>query len=221
MPIKTLDALVLATLPEDALIPRLAALWLREFNNQWPHSKQELMKWVKRDFGPVIDAKRRDHIAIRLLEECKRQLRIRRRREDHGLQDPLSTPPGSDLRMGALLSSRLGPARRHAGSADPHASYISGAVYSGLVAGLIPVTMKLRRIENPNLLVYRQNWEPVRTYFVPGHILTVADAFIWLIPPDVAEFLELDGTRIEHDGEAQAVRLITPFGTKTLPWRSL
>jgi hypothetical protein len=99
--------------------------------------------------------------------------------------------------------------------------YIDGGIFSGLVAGLIPIQIRLRNISNPNLLVYRRRWGDTFTRFVANHITTVADAFIWLIPPEAAEFLQLSGTRVEHDGEAQAVRLITQFGTKVLPWRDL
>jgi hypothetical protein len=99
--------------------------------------------------------------------------------------------------------------------------YIDGGFFSGLVAGLIPVQMRLRRISNPTLLVYRQGWREPACYWVPGHITQVAEAFLWVVPEEALEFLQLEGTRVEHDGEAQAVRLITPFGTKILPWRTL
>lgn len=100
-------------------------------------------------------------------------------------------------------------------------SYIDAGFHSGLVAGLIPVKMQLRRISDPSLLVYRQGWAAPGTAFVPGNITTVDDAFYWLIPPGVREFVELPGVRVEHDGEEQAVRLTTPWGVKTLPWRGL
>jgi hypothetical protein len=81
--------------------------------------------------------------------------------------------------------------------------------------------MRLRRIVDPNLLVYRQGQREPRTRFVPFHITTVADAFYWLIPDEAKEFLNLAGSRVEHHGEDQAVHLVTPWGTKVLPWRDL
>ena len=129
--------------------------------------------------------------------------------------------------MGRLLQSRLGQARhwvsRHRildkGQTSCH--YIDGAIYSGVVAGIIPVALSLKRVRNPSLLVYRQGAAEAKSWWVPGHINTVADAFIWVIPPEAAEFLEIAGSRVEHNAEAQACRLITQFGTKTLPWREL
>lgn len=226
MAIKTLDALVLASLPEGPQIQRLAALWCRAYRDRYPLSKDEVMKWVDVEFGPVIDAERRAQIERKLLDEVKRQIRVRGRRRDVAKKfDPLTEEFGADARVGALLQSRLGPARSWVSQrrlANPSVcSYIDSGFFSGLVAGLIPVEMKLRRITNPCLLVYRQGFQEPRSYWVPGYITSVPEAFIWLIPPEAAEFLQLEGTRVEHDGEAQAVRLITQFGSKTLPWRKL
>ena len=226
MPKRTLDALALACLPEVALVQRIAALWCRESDEHYPESRDDLMTWVDKEFGPVINDEHRRLISRELMDEVKRQLHLRRqrRRRDHKI-DPLTVPLDDDLRLGALLNSRLGPARswvsRHRLIDAGWFHYIDGAVYSGLVAGLIPTQMRLRRFLNPCLLVYRQGFNEARSYWVPGHILTVPDAFIWVIPPEAAEFLQLEGTRVEHDGDAQAVTLFTPFGSKVLPWRSL
>ena len=218
---KILDALALASMETQAQIQRIAALWCRAHQNRPPWNRVEIGKWVKREFGPLLDADKADRITKGLLVEVKRQIRVRRRRLGRKrVVDPCTTPAGSDVRLRWLLQSRLGPARRWAttlGGAD----YMDGGVYSGLVAGLIPTSRRLRSIKDPNLLVYRYRWEETRTRFVETHIITVADAFIWLIPPEAAEFLQLAGTRVEHDGEAQAIRLITQFGTKVLPWRNL
>ena len=232
MAIRTLDALVLASLSEHAQIQRIAALWCHAFKDRYPGSKGEVVDWVKQEFGPVIEQERTEQIALRLIEEVKRQIRLRTRRKRlRKPQDPLEAELGSPLRLGKLLNSRLGPARLWIGqqrifkayngwTAD-QSIYIDAGFYSGLIAGLIPVQMRLRRISNPNLLVYRQGQKAAQSYWVPGHITTVADAFIWVIPPEAAEFLELEGSRVEHDGEAQAIRLHTQFGSKTLPWRAL
>lgn len=100
-------------------------------------------------------------------------------------------------------------------------SYIDGDFHSGLVAGLIPVKMRLRHITDPTLLVYRQGWSAPGTVFVPRNITTVEDAFYWLIPDGARDFLGVPGVRVEHDGETQAVRLTTPWGVKNVPWRGL
>jgi hypothetical protein len=227
MPIKALDALALASMDTPAQLPRIAAIWCRAHNDRPPYNRVEILKWVKQEFGPLLDEERAERISKELLEEVKRQIRCRRRRAQRKLLvDPCDTPAGSNIRLGRLLQSRLGPARRWVSQSrmlqpDADCAYIDGDFYSGLVAGLIPVQMRLRRISNPNLLVYRHRWAEPRTRFVASHITSVADAFIWLIPPEAAEFLQLPGTRVEHDGEAQTVRLITQFGTKALPWRQV
>jgi len=223
-PNQILDALVLAALPEPAQIGRIAALWCREFNNRAPYNSTELDKWVSREFGPVLNQTKIARLSRDLLDETKRQSRLRLRRIDRALQiDPLTTPTGSDVRLGHLVKSRLGSAQRWTRrfKAKGETMYMDGGVHSGLVAGLVPLLMRLRRISNPNLLVYRYRWSEPCTRFVPNYITTVADAFIWLIPPDAAEFLRLPGSRVEHDGVAQTVRLVTQFGERTLPWRSL
>lgn len=233
MAIKPLDALGLAILDEPAQICCLAAIWCRAFNGRAPTSKVEIIRWVKREYGPIFDSKQRDHIALRLIDEVKQQLRLRaRRKRSEGSSDVLLTPVGSNARIGALLQSRLGPARvwvrRQTIAKNPQpwndneeCLYISAGFFSGLVAGLIPIQMSLRRIINPCLLVYRRGFDEPQSYWVPGTITTVADAFIWVIPPEAHEFLELEGTRVEHDGKAQAIRLHTQFGSKTIPWRAL
>lgn len=224
-PNQILDALALATLPEDALVQRVAALWCRAHNNRAPYNRSEVAKWVKAEFGPVLDPKKRERLSKELLSACKQQIRLRRRRAKGGLDvDPLTVPVGDPLRIGKLLAARLGPARRWVSqyrAQQTSCDYIDGNFYSGLVAGLVPVKLRLTRITDPNLLVYRQGSAEPMTRFVPGYITTVADAFIWLIPDDAREFLRIAGVRVEHVGAEQAVRLVTPWGTKTLPWREL
>lgn len=224
-PNQILDALALATLDENALVQRVAALWCRAHNNRAPYNRSEVAKWVKAEFGPVLDPQKRERLSKELLDACKQQIRLRRRREKRGRAvDPLTVPVGDPLRIGKLLASRLGPARRWVSqyrSQQTSCDYIDGDFYSGLVAALVPVKMRVARIADPNLLVYRQGSAEPMTRFVPGYITTVADAFIWLIPDDAREFLRIAGIRVEHDGGEQAVRLVTPWGTKTLPWREL
>jgi hypothetical protein len=228
MAIKTLDALAIASMDEKAQIHRIAALWCRCFKGRAPYNRNEVVKWVKTQYGPVINAVKREKISKLLLEEIKRQIRIRRRRSKNDLLvDPLSLPLGAPLRIGKLLQSRLGPARlwvsqnRMINNNPSQCRYIDAGFYSGLVAGLIPLQMRLRNISNPNLLVYRYRGGEPLTCFVANHITTIADAFIWLIPEDAAYFLQLPGTRIKHNGKSQTVKLITQFGSRTLPWRKL
>lgn len=199
-------------------------MWCRSFNRE-PYNRSEVAKWVKREFGPILDKDRQERIAKELLDACRHQIRVRRRRVKQKLQvDHLTRPVGDDLRVLRLLDSRLGPARRwvpQTRSPDHGDGYMDACFYSGLIAGLIPTKMRLRRISDPNMLVYRQGFDEPRTRFVPHYITTVADAFIWLIPDEAREFLQLSEVRVEHDGAEQAVRLVTPWGTKLLPWREL
>lgn len=205
------------------MIHRVAAMWCRAHARE-PYNRSEVAKWVKREFGPLLGAQERERLSKELLGTIRRHLRVRRRRSRDVSVDYLTTPQGSPERIGRLLASRLGPARRWVGQGralQETPRYIDGAFYSGLVAGLVPVRMRLRRINNPNLLVYSHAGAEPASRFVPGHITTVADAFIWLIPNDARDFLRLPEVRVEHDGVDQSVRLITPWGTKVLPWREL
>jgi hypothetical protein len=224
-----LDALALAGMGERSQLARIAALWCRAHQDRPPYNREEIGKWVKQEFGPVLGSDRRDRLCRDLADETRRQIRLRklRAKRNREIIDPALTPAGSSVRVGKLLQSRLGPARRWAGSklitGDEHCwcHYIDGGTFSGLVAGLIPIEMRTRGVINPNLLVYRYRWDEPMTRYVPSHITTVTDAFVWLIPPEAAEFLQLPDSRVEHDGEAQTVTLITQFGSKVLPWRSL
>jgi len=223
----TLDAIALSSLPEPALINRIAALWCRANKNSPPYNATEVIRWIKREFGPLISGPQRDRLAKALVGEINRQVRVRRRRGKVDIEiDPLTLPLGADLRLGLLLQSRLGPARRWVSKYRMHGrttdcAYIDGDFYSGLIAGLVPVQMRLRRIVDPNLLVYRSKSSDPMVVFVPTFITTVRDAFRWLIPPEAAEFMRLPDCRVEHLSDDQAVRLVTPFGVKVLPWRSL
>jgi len=226
-PNRILDALALASMTEPALIKRVAALWCRAHANRAPYNRTEIERWVRAEFGPLLDAKRRERLGKELADETKRQIRLRLQRLKRAkLIDPLTLPQGDDVRIGNLLKSRLGPARawvsqQRLAQQDPTCFYIDGDFFSGLVAGLIPVKMRLRRINDPNLLVYRQGSKEPRSRFVPCHITTVVDAFLWLIPDNAVEFLNLPDVRVEHDGDAQAIHLITPWGIKVLAWREL
>lgn len=225
MPNQMLDALVLATLPLSAQVQRVAAYWRAQYPNRAPYSKTEADKWVQQEFGRLWSGRARNKLTVDLVDAIKSQLGVRRRRDRRALLlDPLTTPEGSTQRLGWLLLKRLGPARRWE---SPHrttdgTAYIDGAVYSGLVCGLVPIRRRTRAVADPNLLVYRYLWEEPRNRYVPAYITSVDDAFEWLIPDECREFLRgVEGCRVEHDGDAQAVRLITPWGIKALPWREL
>lgn len=226
-PNRLLDGLMLTSLSDKALIPRIAALWCKEINRN-PYSPQEVLNWVKREFGPIFEdyAENHERIGKVLRDAVRHQLRkrARRQRRQHEL-DPLTSPAGSHTRINCLLSSRLGPARRWTSQFRLHSdnqTWIHGAVYSGLVAGITPTKMRTRRISNPNLLVYRYRWNEPTTRFVPSHIATVGDAFDWLIPSEVRELTTVPGVQVEHDSEAQAVRVTYgDWGVKLIPWREL
>lgn len=209
----------------DAQVKRIAALWCREFDNAVPSSSPFVTRWVKQNYGPVLDKEKIDYITRRLGDEIKQQIRLRMRRKKNRPEE--LGPRTRDQRVAAVLQSVLGPARlwvskhRLSGLHTEECQYIGGAVLSGLTAGIIPVTMRLRRITDPNLLVYREKDCEPKSYWIPGSVTDVAAALVWLIPPEVQEFLSLEGVRVKHDGEEQAVRLTTPYGEKLIPWRGL
>lgn len=210
----------------EAQIKRIAAIWCRTMGETPPSSRSAAVRWVKREYGPVLDKERIDSIALRLIDEIKQQIRLRSRRKRNKPVEPLG-PRSRDQRIGTLLLAAFGSARawvarsRLSSMHDEECHYTAGGMYSGLLVGIIPVTMRLRRIVDPNMLVYRSRGCEPKSYWIPGYINDVREAFDWLTPPQVKEFLALDGVRVEHDGERQAVRLSTPYGTKVVPWRSI
>ena len=226
-----LDALALAPLPKKAKIARIAALWRDTQDERTPYSSAEIEKWISQEFGPVLgnkDASKK--LSRKIYDEVKYQIRLRQQRNKISKEkDPLSITLGDPERTGYLLHSSLGPARRwvgqsrlnRAGRLVDSCSYIDFGIYSGLIAGLIAVQLRLRRVSNPCLLVYRYKGLLPKTRWVPGHISKISDAFDWLIPEEAKEFTSLEGTRVEHDSESQSIRLITQFGIKILPWREL
>jgi hypothetical protein len=225
--IKTLDALVLASMDPDAAIQRIAALWCREMADTLPSSPQSLARWVKRDYGQVLDKENIEHLSLKLLDEIRQQTRLRARRKKlREIHDPLSKRAYGE-RLGALMNSALGPARawasrRRIQGAD--LSYIAGKVTSGLVVGIIPVQMRLARIVNPCLLVYRERGHEPKSYWISGRIGEVDEALVWLVPKDVQDLVaQYDGPdlQVELDYERQACRVVTPYGSKLIPWRGL
>lgn len=112
------------------------------------------------------------------------------------------------------------------GTEEGEYRYISAKVHSGLVAGIVPVTMNLSgaRIVNPNLLVYRERGHDPKSFWIPGRICEVEDALVWLAPKAVQELVTAfhgPDLEVEHDYERQACRVTTPYGTKLIPWRGL
>lgn len=226
MAIKTLDALALASLDELALLKRIGAIWCRAHNNRCPNSRNEISCWIRGNFGPIIPYAHRDWFIVELIDEVNRQIktRVRRRRRAEQI-DPLNWPNRHPIRINRLLASRLGPARLWVSQTravvPEHVEYTDGWAHSGLVFGLVPVAMQLRRVSDPRLLIYRHQYNETKVRWVPTHINTVSSAIQWLVPADAADFLQLPDTQVKHDWENQTVQLITMFGTKVLPWREL
>jgi hypothetical protein len=225
--IKTLDALGLASMDIDAQIKRIAAIWCREMGDSLPSSRQYLARWVKRDYGPVLDKEMIEPISVRLLDEVKLQARLRlHRRRAKEVIDPLAKADRED-RVASLLRSSLGPASTWASKTRMHAGgwqYIGGRVNSGLIAGIIPVAMRFGEIVNPNLLVYRERGHAPQSYWVSGRVRNVDEALVWVVPQSVKDLLsQFSGPnlQVELDYEHQACRVVTPYGQKLIPWRGL
>lgn len=231
MAARPLDALSIAPLPKKAKIARIAALWRNAQEERTPYAGSEVEKWIYQEFGPVLGNKTASgKLSRKIYEEVKYQIRLRQQRNKSIKEkDPLTLPLGDPERVGHLLHSKLGPARRwvgqnrlnRTGRIVDSCAYVDFGIYSGLVAGLIAVQLRLRRVANPCLLVYRYKGGAPKTRWIPGHISKISDAFDWLIPEEAKEFLSLEGSRVEHDSEGQSIRLITQFGVKILPWREL
>lgn len=223
MATQPLDGIVIASLDTDAQIKRLAALWCRAMGSYQPSSRQAAVKWVKREYGPVLDKELIEHIGVRLVDEIKQQSKLRARRQKLKESVP-DGPPTYEERVHKLAVSALGPARvwvQRRRLAAASSDYVACGIHSGLIAGIIPVMMRLRHIVDPNMLVYRARGHEPASYWIPGHITSIVLAFDWLIPRTVKELLPYGDVRVEHDGEQQLVRVTTPFGTKSVPWRSI
>lgn len=215
----------------DAQIGRIAAIWCREMGDTIPSSRQYLMRWVKRDYGPVLDKDMLEPISVKLLDEIKHQIRVRdRRKHAKEILDPL-TDRDLTNRIARLLHSALGPARswvahrRLTTSDDGEYRYVTGkVVHSGLIAGVVPVQMRIAGIRNPNLLVYRETGRAPKSYWIPGSVWDIDDAFMWVVPKAVKDLVcEFDGPnlQVELDYERQACRIVTPYGRKLIAWRGL
>jgi hypothetical protein len=221
-----LDAIALASLRESVLVKKLAALWCRQYGNSAPTSGADILAWVKEEYGDVLRKGRTKAVGLALGNEVKRQLAVRKRRKEVADRfDHLELPASEDAmtRRLILLHTILGPPRKWIAPRRFGAgAYNIHCINSGLVAGLIPTNIKLRRVVSPTLLVYRQSGDRPRSYWVPGGFRTLSDALVWLIPEKAHRYVKMDGVRVEHDGRHKKVRLTLPDGTiKKFGWRKI
>lgn len=227
MTAQPLDALALTVLDDVAKTARIAALWCRSMGDEPPENRKVLARWVKHEFGPVLDPDNVDFLINALIEEIYAQMRLRaRRKREHAIQDSLlDRDLGS--RISRLLTSALGPARKWVSKTRLHGNeirYCAGQIRSGLIAALLPASIRVGDIRNPNLLVYRETGFEPKSFWIPGSVFTVDEAFVWVIPQPVKDLLaEFEGQdlQVELVYEAQAVSVSTPYGTKLVPWRGL
>ena len=222
--LQPLDAIALASLREHVLVRRLAALWCRTYGNSAPTSGPDILNWVKEEYGDVLRKGREKAVGLALGNEVKRQLAIRKRRKEAATYiDMLELHFDDPVRRAFLLTEILGAPRRWlAPRRMASGAYLNNVVTSGLVAALIPTNIRLRRIDQPAVLVYRQLGDKPRSHWVPGGFRTLSDALIWLIPKKAHQYIKMEGVRVEHDGKHKKVRLTLPDGTiKKFAWRKI
>jgi len=204
------------------LVKKLAALWCQQFGNTAP-SGGDVLAWVKDEFGPVAPKGRQKAVSYALGSEVKRQLAVRKRRkESRRGQDPLELEIGDGHRQRLLLEGILGAPRKWVSPLRTGTgAYHQYTITSGLVAAIIPTTIKLRAMKAPSLLVYRQPGDTARSYWVPND-LDIAGCLVWLLPDRVQQEVKTGRARAELDGRLKKVRCISTDGTVTMfPWRKL
>ncbi len=219
-----LDAIALASLREPILVKKLAALWCRQYGNSAPTSGPDILDWIKEEYGDVLRKGREKAVGLALGNEVKRQLAIRRRRKEAKTYcDMLELDIDDPVRRAFLLTRVLGAPRKWLSPRRmASGAYLENCITSGLVAALIPTNYRLRRLDSPALLVYRQTGDRPRSHWVPGGFRTLSHALIWLIPEKAHRYVKMDGVRVEHDGKHKKVRLTLPDGTiKKFRWRKV
>jgi hypothetical protein len=219
-----LEALALASLPEPILVKKLAALWCSHYGNSAPTSGADILQWVLEDFGEVVKKSREKAIRLALGQEVKRQVAIRKRRAARKAgEDILELDPRDGKRLKSLLDSILGAPRKWVSPLRTGTgAYAQFCITSGLVAALIPTTIRLRALKAPSLLVYRQPGDRARSYWVPGNISRIDNVLLWLIPQRLHQPIKQGLVRVEHDGRHKKVRAISTDGSvKLVSWRKL
>jgi hypothetical protein len=221
---RTLEALALASLDHQILIKRLASVWCRFYGNSAPTSGQDILDWVREEFGDVVRKGQEKAIRLALNGEVKRQLAIRRRRkQSRAAEDVLELEVRDGRRQRALLESILGAPRKWVSPLRTAPGvYTQYGIYSGLVAAIIPTNIRLRTLKSPSLLIYRQPGDHARSHWIPGTITTLTAAIVWLIPNKAHPLIKMDGVRVQHDGRYKKLRITLPDGNiKSFKWRRL
>jgi len=219
-----LEALALASLDEGVLVKKLAALWCSHYGNAAPTSGADILQWVKEDFGEVVKKGREKAVRLALGSEVKRQVAIRKRRRQRTAgEDLLELKPRDGKRIKALLDSILGQPRKWVSPLRTGTgAYAQSCFTSGLVAALIPTTIRLRALKSPSLLVYRQPGDRARSYWVPGDIPRIDNVLLWLIPQKLHQSIKKGLVRVEHDGRHKKARAIGVDGSVSLvSWRKV
>src|ERR1041385_526461 len=107
--LQPLEALALASLRDPILVKKRAAVWISYYGNSSPTSGQDILDWVREEFGDVILRGKERAIRLALGNEVKRQLAIRKRRKkDRAGVDVLTLPVTDGARQRALLDRVLG-----------------------------------------------------------------------------------------------------------------
>lgn len=219
-----LEALALASLREPVLVKKLAAVWITYFGNSAPTSGQDILDWVREEFGDVLKKGKERAIRLALGNEVKRQLAIRKRRKKaRAGVDVLELSIRDGARQRALLEHVLGAPRKWVSpSRTAPGAYSQYVITSGIVAALIPTNIRLRALKAPSLLVYRQPSDRARSHLIPGTVSTLTMALVWLIPEKAHRLIRQAGVRVEHDGKHKQVKVIYPEGhIKRFAWRKV
>jgi len=222
MMLHPLDGLALAGLPEDILVKKLAAIWCARFGNSAPTSGGDILTWVREEYGPVAPKGRTRAVSHALGSEVKRQLAIRRRRKKtRAVIDVLELDIDDGRRRMVLLEVGLGAPRKWVSPLRTGTgAYTQNIITSGLMAAIIPTTIRLRGLKSPSLLVYRQPSDVARSVWVPNN-LDIAGCLVWLMPERVQQAVKT-GARAEHDGRLKKIRCFYTDGTvKLYPWRKI
>lgn len=221
---RTLEALALASLDTHVLIKRLASIWCQHYGNSSPTSGQDILDWVREEFGEVVKKSQERPLRLALTNEVKRQLAVRaRRRKRRRGQDVLELDIHDGARTHALLEQVLGAPRKWVSSnRTAPGAYAKYCISSGLVAAIIPTTFQLRTLKAPSLLIYRQPGDRARSHWIPGSISSLTMALVWLIPEQAHHLIDREGVRVEHDGKHKKVKVIQPDGhIKSFAWRKV
>lgn len=228
---ETLDALALATLPEDALIARLASRYRSsDVHDAADPDASTALRWVRKIYGPLFPHEDEVRLGRALADEIRTQFQIALHRDSP--EPPRKKSTGD--RKSVIAKEILGPPARHLSKklrcVD---SYADIEISRGLIVGLI-VGNELAG--HSGLLVFRApGARRVQTYWVGAQDLpaegpsrdqlnhpacwNLDQALQWLVTPAVRALLDR-GLRVEREWGKTRNRIYYPDGrTSTLPWR--